>query len=203
MKQLAICSLAATLALTACQGNKNQGDTSADSTLVADSGAMESPVAGSTDSTLLVRENFQRINAIKDWDKIDSAQIHESTEGGVATYYFKNNKLELIKARNYGEGGYSLQDMYLKDDKLSFVFEQQYNYNTHIIDPKFDMDKTKKAGEVRYYFMNDKLFNLIATDKENENFLKEDPRTDTLMLHLFNQLIKVKNNGFDPKGISE
>lgn len=203
MKQLAICSLAATLALTACQGNKNQGDTSADSTLVSDSGAMESPVVGSTDSTLVVRENFQRINAIKDWDKIDSAQIHESTEGGVATYYFKNNKLELIKARNYGEGGYSLQDMYLKDDKLSFVFEQQYNYNTHIIDPKFDMDKTKKAGEVRYYFMNDKLFNLIATDKENEKFLKEDPRTDTLMLHLFDQLIKVKNNGFDPKGISE
>lgn len=203
MKQLAICSLAATLALTACQGNKNQGDTSADSTLVSDSGAMESPVVGSTDSTLVVRENFQRINAIKDWDKIDSAQIHESTEGGVATYYFKNNKLELIKARNYGEGGYSLQDMYLKDDKLSFVFEQQYNYNTHIIDPKFDMDKTKKAGEVRYYFMNDKLFNLIATDKENEKFLKEDPRTNTLMLHLFDQLIKVKNNGFDPKGISE
>lgn len=203
MKQLAICSLAAVLALSACQGNKNSGNTTSDSSLVADTDGIDSSVAASTDSTLLVRENFERINAIKDWDKIDSAQIHESTEGGVATYYFKNNKLELIKSRNYGEGGYSLQDMYLKDDKLSFVFEQQYNYNTHIIDPKFDMDKTKKAGEVRYYFMNDKLFNLIATDKENEKYLKEDPRTDTLMLHLFNQLIKVKNNGYDPKGISE
>lgn len=204
MKYLAIYSVATILALSACQGNKNQDTNQADT-----SNTQESPITDSnanvqsTDSTLIVRENFERINGIKDWDKIDSAQIHESTEGGVATYFFKNNNLELIKVRNYGEGGYLLQDMYLKDNKLSFVYEQIYNYNTHIIDPKFDMKQTKKAGEARYYYFDDKLFNIIATDKENEKYLKEDTRTDSNMKRLFSQLIKVKDNGFNPKGISE
>ena len=203
MRLLTLITLGCIISLSSCQENKNRQteNPNTDSTLT------ETPKDSSTniqtDSTLIVRENFNRINAIKNWDRIDSAEIHESTEGGIAKYYTKNNVLELIKARHYGESGYTYQDIYLKDGKLSFVFEERFDYNTHIIDPKFDMDKTKKAGEVRYYYMDDKLFNIIATDKENEKFLKEYKDTDKNLKDVFNKLIKIKENNFDPTGISD
>lgn len=203
MRLLTMITLGCIIGLSSCQENKNKQteNSKADSTLTEI--PKDSITNIQTDSTLIVRENFNRINAIKNWDRIDSAEIHESTEGGIAKYYTKNNVLELIKARHYGESGYTFQDIYLKDGQLSFVFEELFAYNTHIIDPKFDMDKTKKAGEVRYYYMNDKLFNIIATDKENEKFLKEYKDTDKNLKDVFNKLIKIKDNNFDPTGISD
>jgi len=203
MKYLTILSFGLLLGFASCQGNNTKQSHNTDSTTTKDINPGDTITNPEPDSTLIVRENFNRINAIKDWDKIDSAEIHESTEGGIAKYYTKNNVLELIKVRNYGEGGYTFQDFYLKNGKLSFVFEELYNYNTHIIDPKFDIGKTKKVGEVRYYYFEDKLFNIIATDKENEKYLKDDKDTDKYIKDMFDVLIKIKDNNFNPKGISE
>ena len=207
MRNLTLITLGLLICITSCQGNRNQ-ETNTD--LIDSISALDSTSVDSTldehaaDPTLLVRENFNRINEIKNWDRIDSAEIHESTEGGIAKYYTKNSILELIKVRSFGEGGFSYQDFYLKDGKLSFIFEEVYNYNTHIIDPKFDISKTKKVDEVRYYFHGDSLFNLIATDKENEKYLKENKiETEKNMTKLFGTLMQIQANDYNPAGISE
>ena len=194
------------LLLMSCQNaetNKNmdQGNAVSDSNIIAPDSNLRQQTDG--DTLQRIRSNFERVNAITDWDRIDSAYIHESTEGGQAKYYIKNDKLELIKVKNYGEGGYTFQDYYPLNNELSFVYEEVFQYNTHIIDPKFDMDKTKKSGEVRYYFKGGKLFKAIATDKEMEAYIKDSDEMENALSSIYNKLIKIKENGYNPKGISE
>lgn len=203
MRTLTSFSLFIILSLTACQENKNQESNDKKSSNTSNIPSETTDSISSIDSTLIVRENFNRINAIKDWDSIDSANIHESTEGRIAKYYIKNNVLELIKVRNYGEGGYTLEDFYLKDGKMSFAFEQIYRYNTHFIDPKFDISKTQKFAEVRYYYFDDSLFNITSSDKETEMYYREDKQVEKEQRTMFDKLLKIKANGYDATGISE
>ena len=44
----------------------------------------------------IIRNNFKRINSIKNWTVIDSVELEESTEGGQAKFYFANKQLQKI-----------------------------------------------------------------------------------------------------------
>ena len=76
-----------------------------------------------------IRENFKRINEIAEWTSVDERKLNQSTEGGVATYYFLKDTLLKVVAIHFGETGKSIQEFYTKNGQLSFVFEQQYQYN--------------------------------------------------------------------------
>ena len=119
-----------------------------------------------------IQANFKRINSITKWTSIQKRDIEgESTEGGEATFYYKNNRLEKVMARHYGEMGQILTEYYLLNGKLSFVFEKDYRYNRPLFyDAKtmkenndtesFDFNKSE-ITETRNYFEKDYLFHIV------------------------------------------
>ena len=126
----------------------------------------------------IIRNNFKRINSIKNWTVIDSVELEGSTEGGQAKFYFANKQLQKIVAVYYGESGKNVIEYYLLDSKLSFVFRKEFRYNRPIYwnepnDEKFDLDKSV-ITETRSYFYKDVLFEQIKSTKETNDILKEN-----------------------------
>ncbi len=155
MRALAYLTLAIATLAAACQGNNNnQQDTKTDS-IELDTGLVTEV---KVDTIQRIRDNYERIHAIKDWDRIDSAEVlGESTEGGIAYFYYKNNVMEKMDIEYYGEGGYTNDYYYFKDNQVSFVLEEIYRYNAHMYSPEFDYAKTKKAEEFRFYYFEGKF----------------------------------------------
>ncbi|AIM37633.1 hypothetical protein KO02_13820 [Sphingobacterium sp. ML3W] len=119
-----------------------------------------------------IRANFKRINSIANWTSIITEDIWESTEGGVAKYYYLNGTLEKILSRHLGETGQLLTEYYLQDGQLSFVFEKSYQYNRPIYQDAtlmkelgdteiFDMAKSQ-ITEDRNYFENGELIHQFS-----------------------------------------
>lgn len=140
----------------------------------------ENPSISSVDSDEkmnAIRDNFKRINSIKNWTVIDSVELEGSTEGGQAKFYFANKQLQKIVAVYYGESGKNVIEYYLLDSKLSFVFKKEFRYNRPIYwnepnDEKFDLDKSV-ITETRSYFYKDVLFEQIKSTKETHEIIKE------------------------------
>ncbi|SIT09775.1 hypothetical protein SAMN05421786_105166 [Chryseobacterium ureilyticum] len=119
-----------------------------------------------------IQANFKRINSITKWTSIKKKSIEgESTEGGEATYYYKNKRLEKIMARHYGETGQVLIEYYLLNGNLSFVFEKDYKYNRPLFYDKktmkenndteaFDFEKSV-ITETRNYFEKGSLIHIV------------------------------------------
>lgn len=119
-----------------------------------------------------IQANFKRINSITKWTSVKKKNIEgESTEGGEATYYYKNNRLEKVIARHYGETGQALIEYYLLNGKLSFVFEKDYEYNRPLFYDKkamkenndteaFDFEKSEII-ETRNYFEGGSLLHIV------------------------------------------
>lgn len=119
-----------------------------------------------------IQANFKRINSITKWTSIKKKNIEgESAEGGEATYYYKNKRLEKIMARHYGEMGQVLIEYYLLNGKLSFVYEKDYEYNRSLFyDSKamkenndteaFDFKKSE-ITETRNYFEAGSLLHIV------------------------------------------
>ena len=143
-----------------------------------------------------IQANFKRINSITKWTVVKKKDIEgESAEGGEATYYFKNNRLEKVMARHYGETGQVLTEYYLMNGKLSFVFEKDYKYNRPLFyDVKamkenndteaFDFEKSEII-ETRNYFENGSLLHIVNSQdcgapfsgdymREQDKSLKDD-----------------------------
>lgn len=143
-----------------------------------------------------IQYNFKRINSITNWTSIKKQNIEgESAEGGEATYYYKNKRLEKIMARHYGEMGQTLVEYYLLNGKLSFVFEKDYKYNRPLFyDVKamkenndteaFDFEKSE-IMETRNYFEKGNLIHIVNSQdcgapfsgsymSEEEKSIKED-----------------------------
>lgn len=143
-----------------------------------------------------IQYNFKRINSITNWTSIKKQNIEgESAEGGEATYYYKNKRLEKIMARHYGEMGQTLVEYYLLNGKLSFVFEKDYKYNRPLFyDVKamkenndteaFDFEKSE-IMETRNYFEKENLIHIVNSQdcgapfsgsymSEEEKSIKED-----------------------------
>lgn len=115
-----------------------------------------------------IRENFKRINAITKWSKVDTAYPGNALEGSEARLYYCNGKMEKITARYLGETYQQIDEYYLLNGNLSFVFEKTYRYNRPIYYDSatmkaaqdtvgFDFDKSTII-EARSYFENGRLF---------------------------------------------
>ena len=115
-----------------------------------------------------IRENFKRINAITNWSKVDTAYPGNALEGREARLYYFNGKMEKITARYLGETYQQIDEYYLLNGNLSFMFEKTYRYNRPIYydsatmkaaqdTATFDFDKSTII-EARSYFENGRLF---------------------------------------------
>ncbi len=142
---------------------------------------------------LPIRQNFKRINSMNSWDKIDTAELHVSTEGGYVTFYYTHDTLQKIIAHAYGETGRSLEEYYFLNNDISFVLEQQYHYNRPIYydsaamsenndNEVFDMEDTE-IEETRSYFDNGKLVYRFESGDCGGLFAKEYLKEEELRIH--------------------
>ncbi len=114
-----------------------------------------------------IKNNFKRINSIKNWVNIKSVDIlEESTEGGTAEFYYSATNLEKMIVKLFGETGKIIQEYYLIEDELSFLYVSDYSYNTHIIEDDFDLKKANIV-EMRHYFGQDTLFKQLSSESGN------------------------------------
>lgn len=123
-----------------------------------------------------IKDNFKRINNIKKWTVIDSLDLYESAEGGQATFYFANKQLQKIVAVYYGETGKIVEEYYLLNNKLSFVYRKDFKYNSSIYsneNEKFNIEKSN-IFESRSYFYNDILFEQIKSSGNKQEILNEN-----------------------------
>ena len=135
-----------------------------------------------------ISANFKRINEITEWTSVDKRKLNQSTEGGAATYYFLQDTLLKVVAIHFGETGKNIQEFYTRNGQLSFVFEQQYQYNRPITwdstamqenndTETFDIDKPEII-EDRSYFENGDLIRQINNKDCGspfaEDYLKEE-----------------------------
>jgi hypothetical protein len=158
-----------------------------------------------TSELRLIRVNFKRINSIAKWSKIDKIDIWESTEGGQATYYYSENKLEKIVVRHFGETFQHLAEYYLLYGELSFVFDKSFKYNRPIYWDSIAMKENNdnqvwdfeqsEIIEERTYFKNGKVIHQLNNQDCGspfaEDYLKEEQ--DRLITE-FNKLIKSIEN---------
>ncbi|WP_294328877.1 hypothetical protein [uncultured Chryseobacterium sp.] len=151
-----------------------------------------------------IQANFKRINSITKWGSIKKKNIEgESAEGGEATYYYKNNRLEKVMARHYGETGQVLIEYYLLNGKLSFVFEKDYEYNRPLFYDKkamkenndteaFDFEKSE-ITETRNYFESGSLLHIVNSQDCGAPFSGDYMREeDKRMKDDFKRLLKLE-----------
>jgi hypothetical protein len=130
-----------------------------------------------------IQNNFKRLNATTAWMRIDSISLEESTEGGIAKFYYLQEGLAKIIVQNFGETGRQATEFYLLNGALSFAFEKTYFYNRPIYydtaamktygdEEVFDMKKAKVA-ELRSYFKNNTLLYQVPGTSNNEPISKE------------------------------
>lgn len=135
-----------------------------------------------------IRANFNRINEITEWTSVDKRKLNQSTEGGAATYYFLQDTLLKVVAIHFGETGKNIQEFYTKNEQLSFIIEQHYQYNRPITwdstamkenndTETFDINESEIIKE-RSYFENGVLIRQINNQDcgspFTEDYLKEE-----------------------------
>ena len=114
-----------------------------------------------------IRKNYHEVNSIDSWTRTIKIDLDESTEGGEAVYFFTGNALRKIIAKLYGETFQQINEYYLLNGKLSFVFEKQLKYNRPMYydstvmkengdNESFDIRRSQYE-EDRSYFINDQL----------------------------------------------
>lgn len=138
----------------------------------------------------IIKEIRKKYNVIQEnkasYDTTTVEILGESTEGGELIGYYdtKNNaELRVIEMTWFGEAGKHKYTFYLHNEKLFFIFEQYFEYNTAIYITKevakqneveaFDIRKSK-VKETRYYFDNENLFRWINPNKEKMDLTLEE-----------------------------
>src|ERR1044072_8527606 len=109
-----------------------------------------------------VKDNFIRINSQKKWARIDTVELWESLEGGVMYVFYSDTGPEKLLTRNFGETFQNINEFYLANGKLSFVFKKSYKYNRPLF---YDSLNMVKSGD-------DQFFDLEKSEVEEErNYL--------------------------------
>lgn len=108
---------------------------------------------GNATPTKIIIDEIRKEKSITDKEKLKvvKKEIHESTEGGIRKYYYKGNALKKIIEEHYGEGGKLYRELYIKNNRIYFIYSMYTIYNSHILSPKFN-EKKSKIEEERYYF---------------------------------------------------
>ncbi len=111
-----------------------------------------------------IREKFGAINYnINSYTKVKKDVMEESTEGGELEGYFKNTELRKMITTYYGEMGKLIEEYYLWDDQLFFVFTHEHYYDKPM---HMEGSKVSKINENRYYFYKDKLVRWLDPQKK-------------------------------------
>jgi hypothetical protein len=117
-----------------------------------------------SETLLPIRANFKRINSISNWSSIEERELWASTEGGEAKFFFKNENLEKVVTRHFGETFQLLVEYYLFNGELSFVFEKTYRFNRPIY---FDSTAMKESDDTEVFDMSKSAI------EENRNYFKK------------------------------
>jgi len=144
-----------------------------------------------------IRENFNQINKIKKWSSIKNVELWDTAEGGEAKLYINTGEVRKIVIRRYGETFQSLQEYYLLDSKLSFVYEKIEKYNRPIYQDKKSMieigdnemfdQKKSKFFESRKYFYNGNIIKRLNSRGH------ENPFDETTIIEDEKELLKDLN----------
>ena len=102
-----------------------------------------------------IKKEFENINKIYYDTIIKMDDFGNSAEGGEIKYYLKNKKIKKILTKYYGETGYVIEEYYIKNDSLFFLYKINAIYK-HSITYNHNIEIVKKE-EYRYYFKNNKI----------------------------------------------
>ncbi|WMI68179.1 hypothetical protein [Mangrovimonas sp. YM274] len=123
-----------------------------------------------------IKKSYSEIrNNINSYDSKLINESEETIESGQVTGYYKNGELKYIQVIGLGETGKIQTEYYFKNEKLIFVFDQNFSYNRPIYwdkktaeengdDEVFDSKKTTVIKDW-YYFNDEKLFLWIDNEK--------------------------------------
>ena len=133
-----------------------------------------------------IRSNFNQINKITKWSKIEKGFLEGTNEGGEATFFYLNGRLIKITTDQMGETFRLVREYYLTNTELFFVFEKLEKYKE-----PFDRSNSK-FYESRKYFQNNKIIKRVNTD------IKENPLNETSIAddqtEILNELKKLKSH---------
>lgn len=139
----------------------------------------------SEDYIKAIREHFKYVeNNLSRFQKREATTFEESTDGATISRYFDNGDLMKIRLEYLGESGKLYREFYVKDQKLQFVYDQEYIYNMpYYIDSikardmgfekGYDPEKTKKL-EHRFYFHNNRMIRWINPLGEHQTQEKHE-----------------------------
>lgn len=107
-----------------------------------------------------VRKDVESINK-------NSAKLHQttvkldgiSTEGAELTVFREKNQIRKINAQINGEMGYSMLELYYKDEKLIFVYEREFRYEK-------PFGRVLRVIPTRFYFADGKPVKMLYAKKE-------------------------------------
>lgn len=153
-----------------------------------------------------VRANFKRINSMSKWMAVIERDLDNGGDGGTATFYYQQKKLEKIISRQFGEMAQSLTEYYFLDNELSFVLERIYTYNRPYYYDKAAMKangdsvafdfKQSEIEETRSYFEDKMLVYQLnnqdcgapfASDYLKEEQLRLEAEVKELLKHISNK----------------
>jgi hypothetical protein len=109
----------------------------------------------------IIKSNFSTIeNQLSSFEK---KQAEEGETGGITEKiaYFDNGIPQKVKLGNYGEHGAEVLTFYLKDNKLFFVFKEEFS------EASLNGPFTKK--EMRYYIYDDVLIRVLEKEKTSKS----------------------------------
>lgn len=150
-----------------------------------------------------IRENYNRIIAIREWKAVITKELFESTEGGEAGFYYTPAGLQKIVVRHYGEMFQQITEYYLQEGRLSFVFEKRYKYNRPIYYDSFAMKESGDSEsfdfgkaeiiEDRSYFENGKLIHQVSNQDCGAPFATSYLAAEKLRIETdFNKLMRMQ-----------
>jgi hypothetical protein len=100
-----------------------------------------------------IRENFKKLNSVRDWTTIDKRKLERKSENGSGEYYYLQDKLQKIIAYYPQSITNRLTEYYLLNGKLSMVVEKGIEFQDDF--PELTINKS--------YFINNKLINKIES----------------------------------------
>lgn len=130
-----------------------------------------------------IRTKVKRINEIVEWTSIKKRKLNLSTENGVAKYFTFRDTLLKVIVIHFGETGKHIQEFYTENGRLSFVNEQQLQYNRPIYwdstvmkevnDTELFDGSNSEIIENQSYFENEVLIRQISNQDCGSPFAEE------------------------------
>jgi len=96
------------------------------------------------------------------YDKVEKELDDVTSEGGHLDEYYKDGEIKKKIFSLYGEMGKSILEFYFKENKLFFVFAQDFKYDKPMY---IQGSEIKEKLENRYYFHEENLIRWMDSEK--------------------------------------